>query len=225
MCCGGRAGRASTETWAPGWLKTPPAPGPASGRAVIAPHPSDPTWPKDSHRTRSIGRTFPTASETSGNIRRGPRWNSIGSSASIRYWLKVRPPGTASATNVERRYTPAAISCTEVCMGRAWPRDAPGGWGGAPPIWPAASPIQHAVVPGQRAERGPVPDAGAVEQAAQVPLDRLGRQVQRRADLAGRAAACHQAQDVELAPGDPERAQRDRDVGAAPAAAGGRGGG
>jgi len=33
-----------------------------------------------------------TASLTSGNIRRGPVWNSSGSSSTIRYWLKLKAP-------------------------------------------------------------------------------------------------------------------------------------
>ena len=45
-----------------------------------------------------------TASEICGNIRLGPVWNSNGSSAVIRYWLKVKPSGGAmSGTKVEKR--------------------------------------------------------------------------------------------------------------------------
>ena len=47
--------------------------------------------------------TLPTASDTSGNICRGPVWKIIGSSPSIRYWLKVKPPGAASWTVVDSR--------------------------------------------------------------------------------------------------------------------------
>ena len=37
-----------------------------------------------------------TASDTSGNIRRGPVWNSRGSSAFTRNWLKAKPAGGAA---------------------------------------------------------------------------------------------------------------------------------
>ena len=47
--------------------------------------------------------TRATASRTSGNIVRGPVWNSSGSSSTIRYWLKVKPPGTRSGTGVLMR--------------------------------------------------------------------------------------------------------------------------
>ncbi len=43
------------------------------------------------------------ASETSGNIWRGPQWNSSGSSAFTTNWLNENPPGAASGTNVDRR--------------------------------------------------------------------------------------------------------------------------
>ena len=47
--------------------------------------------------------TLAAASETSGNMRRGPVWNSSGSSASTRYWLNVNPPGLMSGMQVDRR--------------------------------------------------------------------------------------------------------------------------
>jgi hypothetical protein len=44
------------------------------------------------------------ASDTSGNIWRGPQWNSNGSSALTTNWLNVNPAGAAtSGTNVDRR--------------------------------------------------------------------------------------------------------------------------
>jgi hypothetical protein len=45
----------------------------------------------------------PTAAMTSGNRERCPAWNTIGSSASIRNWLKVNPSGLTSGTKVESR--------------------------------------------------------------------------------------------------------------------------
>ena len=56
------------------------------------------------------------ASETSGNMRRGPVWKSSGSSALIRNWLNVKPPGAASATQVEKRKMPSESSWVSVFM-------------------------------------------------------------------------------------------------------------
>ena len=70
----------------------------------IEPHSSDSTWPNVIQRSDSTGTTRATASATSGNMARGPVWNSSGSSASIRNWLKLKPSGGAtSGTKVERR--------------------------------------------------------------------------------------------------------------------------
>ena len=77
--------------------------------------------------------TLPTASDTSGNICRGPVWKSSGSSPSIRYWLKVKPPGATSGTHVDRRYTPSAISWMLVCMPAIVRRTRRAGIGGATP--------------------------------------------------------------------------------------------
>ena len=63
--------------------------------------------------------TWAAAGATRSNIWRGPVWNRKGSSASMRYWLKVKPPGATSGTHVDRRYTPSAISWMLVCMAAA----------------------------------------------------------------------------------------------------------
>ena len=76
----------------------------------MAPDSSASTWPKLIQRRDATGSTRPTASDTSGNIPRGPVWNSVGSSPAIRNWLNVKPPGATSGTHVERRNTPSAIS-------------------------------------------------------------------------------------------------------------------
>ncbi len=68
------------------------------------PHSSASTWPKLIQRSVSSGMILATAALTRGNICRCPQWNSIGSSASIRNWLKVNPAGGATAgTKVESR--------------------------------------------------------------------------------------------------------------------------
>ena len=79
------------------------AAGAASSQRFIAPHSSDSTWPKEIHRRRSRSSTLAAAGATRSNIWRGPVWKSSGSSASIRYWLKVKPPGATSGTHVDRR--------------------------------------------------------------------------------------------------------------------------
>jgi hypothetical protein len=78
--------------------------GAAANHMFIAPHFSASTWPNVIHRIDSTGTTLATASATSGNIARGPVWNSSGSSASIRNWLNVNPAGGAtSGTDVDSR--------------------------------------------------------------------------------------------------------------------------
>ena len=61
----------------------------------IEPHSSDSTWPNVIQRSDSTGTTVATASATSGNIPRGPVWNSSGWSARTRNWLNVKPAGGA----------------------------------------------------------------------------------------------------------------------------------
>jgi len=56
------------------------------------------------------------ASETDGNITRGPVWKMAGSSASMRNWLNVNPAGPMSGTSVERRKIRSAISSMRVSM-------------------------------------------------------------------------------------------------------------
>jgi hypothetical protein len=63
-------------------------------------------------RSVSAGRTFDTPADTSGNSWRIPVWNSNGSSAAMRYWLK--PTGTP--TSVESWCTPSATSVTRVSV-------------------------------------------------------------------------------------------------------------
>ena len=54
-------------------------------------------------RSRSSGTTDATASDTDGNMPRGPVWKMAGSSASMRNWLNVKPVGPMSGTKVDRR--------------------------------------------------------------------------------------------------------------------------
>jgi hypothetical protein len=90
--------------------------GAAASHWFMEPHSSASTWPKAIHRSRSIGKTLDTASDTRGNIARGPVWKSNGSSAWIRNWLKVKPSSVTSGTNVEKRKIPSAISAVFVSM-------------------------------------------------------------------------------------------------------------
>ncbi len=83
----------------------------------IEPHSSASTWPKVIHRSDSTGSTVATASATSGNIIRGPVWNSRGSSPRTRNWLKVKPSGLTSGIQVEIRKMSSAISSTVGCTG------------------------------------------------------------------------------------------------------------
>ena len=69
----------------------------------IDPHSSASTCPKVIHRTDSTGTTRATASDTSGNMARGPVWNSSGSSPRMRNWLNENPPGAMSGMSVEMR--------------------------------------------------------------------------------------------------------------------------
>lgn len=69
----------------------------------MAPHSSASTCPKETQRSDSRGSTVATASATRGNMPRGPEWNSIGSSAASRNWLKVKPSGLTSGAQVEMR--------------------------------------------------------------------------------------------------------------------------
>ncbi len=101
----------------PSWPCTISAFGEAASQRFIAPHSSASTWPKLIQRSFSSGMILATAALISGNIARCPQWNSIGSSASIRNWLKLKPAGGATAsTQVERRCTPGAISAILVSM-------------------------------------------------------------------------------------------------------------
>jgi len=60
--------------------------------------------PNAIHRSRVSGITVVMAAETAGNRWRMPVWNSSGSPASRRNWLKVNPAGSAiSGTKVEIR--------------------------------------------------------------------------------------------------------------------------
>ena len=77
--------------------------GAAARNRFMAPHSSDSRWPNVIQRSRSMGITVATASDTSGNIARGPVWKISGSSASTRNWLKVKPVGPMSGTKVDRR--------------------------------------------------------------------------------------------------------------------------
>ena len=77
---GGRSHRSLSDTSQPSapwatWLS-----GAAASHMFIAPHSSDSTWPKVIQRSDSTGTTVATASATSGNMPRGPVWNSSGSS-------------------------------------------------------------------------------------------------------------------------------------------------
>ena len=87
----------------PSGLKATVAFGAAASHWFIEPHSSDSTWPKLTQRSLSTSMTLPTASDTSGKSWRAPVWKSIGSSPSIRYWLKVKPPGATSGMTVARR--------------------------------------------------------------------------------------------------------------------------
>jgi hypothetical protein len=69
--------------------------GAASSHEFIAPHSSASTCPKPMTRSAVIGMSRVTASDSAGNIPRSPQWNSIGSSAWMRKWLKVKPAGGA----------------------------------------------------------------------------------------------------------------------------------
>jgi len=80
------------------------AAGAAASQSFIAPHSSASTWPKAIQRSWSTGSTRSTASDTAPNIPRRPQWNSSGSSATRRNWLKVNPAGAAIAgTKVDSR--------------------------------------------------------------------------------------------------------------------------
>ena len=63
----------------------------------MAPHSSASKWLKASQRSRSSGMMRATAAEIAGNIARWPQWNSSGSSAAIRNWLKAKPSGAATS--------------------------------------------------------------------------------------------------------------------------------
>ena len=89
------------------------AEGAAASHSLAAPDSSASMWPKLIQRSCSIGRTAPTASETSGNMARMPAWNSNGSSPVTRNWLNEMP---ASGTKVEKRKIPSEISAVVVCM-------------------------------------------------------------------------------------------------------------
>ena len=54
-------------------------------------------------RRRSSGISEAMAADTAGNMRRGPVWKMVGSSASMRNWLNVKPVGPMSGTNVDSR--------------------------------------------------------------------------------------------------------------------------
>ena len=80
------------------------AQGAARSHSLSAPHSSASTWLKLIQRSRSGGRIFATAAAIDGNILRWPQWNSSGSSAMTRNWLKVKPAGgPISGTRVESR--------------------------------------------------------------------------------------------------------------------------
>lgn len=80
--------RAPWTTWARGA---------AASHWFMAPHSSASTWPKLIQASRSSGMIARTASLICGNIWRWPQWNSRGSSASMRNWLKVKPAGGATS--------------------------------------------------------------------------------------------------------------------------------
>ncbi len=101
---GGRSARSPIEIPQPSWPWTIWACGAAANQRFMAPHSSASTWPKLIQRSRSSGITLDSAALISGNIWRCPQWNSMGSSASIRNWLKVKPAGGAtSGVHVDRR--------------------------------------------------------------------------------------------------------------------------
>jgi len=101
---GGRSFRSSSETMqrerAVGDLRV------RRGREEtrsIEPHSSDSTWPKAIQRRLDSGRTRAIASDTSGNMRRGPVWNSSGWSAlDQELFEREGRPGAASGTQVRQ---------------------------------------------------------------------------------------------------------------------------
>jgi hypothetical protein len=94
---GGRSQRSSSETMQPSAPWVTVACGAVASQVFIEPHSSDSTWPKLIQRSDSTGTTVATASATSGNIPRGPVWNSSGSSPVTRNWFMVKPAGGATS--------------------------------------------------------------------------------------------------------------------------------
>ena len=78
-------------------------PGAAVSHMFIEPLSSASMCPNVIQRSDSTGTTPATASATSGNSERMPVWNSNGSSPRTRNWLKVKPSGDTSGTQVEIR--------------------------------------------------------------------------------------------------------------------------
>ena len=111
---GGRSARSFERHHAPRSCRARPAPAapPAASCSSTRTRPTS-TWPNVIQRSVSTGMIRPTASDTDGKSPRDPVWNSSGSSATTRYWLKRMP---ASGTKVEIRWIPSAISVVVVSM-------------------------------------------------------------------------------------------------------------
>jgi hypothetical protein len=80
-------------------LHTGTAFGATARNSFSDPHSSASKCEKARYRSCCSGTILATASLTSGNMRRGPVWNSNGSSSTIRYWLKLNspdPPGNTT---------------------------------------------------------------------------------------------------------------------------------
>ena len=100
---GGRSARSLIDTMHPIAVWATCAFGAAARKRFIAPHSSASRWPNMIQRSRSSGITEAMASDTTGNMARGPVWKMAGSSASMRNWLNVKPVGPMSGTNVDSR--------------------------------------------------------------------------------------------------------------------------
>ena len=104
----GRRGR-SSETSTPMMPCATSARGATASHWFIAPHSSASTWPKVMQRSVvGSGRSARRPRTRAGTAGAWPVWNSSGSSATTRYWLKGSP---TSGMKVEIRWMPSAISC------------------------------------------------------------------------------------------------------------------
>ena len=92
-----------TETIAAIWLQSGAAAGATASHSFSEPHSSASKCDRPTWRSRSTGMIAATASRTRGNIRRGPVWNSSGSSSTSRYWLKLKAGPSGRETGVLMR--------------------------------------------------------------------------------------------------------------------------